>query len=309
MSTNSQPSERPQTPSAVGLMVLVSLLIHVVLVISVAVFAKPGEGASSEREFAISLQHPPIERSNLPPLEGSREAGPLQGIQPQANQIVEQEIEEPKPEPVDEKREEPKKEPEKKAPEPSKAERESRPAKESPARDSSVEVISARGSTDEPKEKEEPKPVTPNQLRENLQGRDDVYSSSRDVAGGKVSQHMAMEGDSGGGVPDTIRKTLMALIWQQWEPPNLAVGQVKESVIEFTLFSPPLPEDAINKNRPRSRLTGIKLVKGSGDRQFDSACLEAIKRMGTLPLPPLPQYYKQSRLVVSCRFYYIGENN
>ena len=58
-----------RTPSALWLMVLVSLSLHVLLVATVAVLAKPAEHDIGPG-FSIALDLPPLLERNLPPVPG-----------------------------------------------------------------------------------------------------------------------------------------------------------------------------------------------------------------------------------------------
>jgi len=271
-----------RTPSALWLMVLVSVALHVLLVAAVTVLAKPAE-REAEPGFSIALDHPPLLERNLPPVPGNIDAGPLEALpqQPRAD--------EPRPE-------------ERESGEPQREEEP--PADE--ARDPGVTVISARGSDEEREPEPEPEPEPQRSVRENLEGRDDVFSSSREVGGGRVSRHVAVDGDAGGGSPDLYRYALVTRIGEMWDPLPLRLGEVKTAVVEFTIVSPPLPPEAVNQVRTAS-VTGIRIAASSGDARFDGLALEAVRRVRTWP--PLPQYYTAARLVVSCTFYLIGESD
>lgn len=298
MSGNRQPGERPGPPNAFVVMVLVSLVIHVALVGAVVVLAAPRFDASADEHFAISLQHPPIDFNSLPPLEGNREAGPAV-VAPEdviaEPEIEEAELEEPEPEPA-----KPEPEPEAKKPEPVREEPKQAEERSEP------EVVSTRASKKPVEPEPEPEPEeTARQLRERLESSQGVYSTG----GAEASHHVAVDGmagdASGGGAPDLFRNRLVALIGASWNAPRLPPGQVMEAVVEFTIYSPPVDEDAVNQNRSRARVESVVLVSSSGDERFDASALETIRRLRNLP--PLPGYIKEERLRVSCRFYFIGE--
>jgi len=98
VSRNDQPGERSGPPNTIAVMVVVSLVIHAALVTAVVVMANPGVAHPPMQRFAISLHHPPIDTSNLPPLAGSREAGPVVAAPQQVIQPPALEVEEAQPE-------------------------------------------------------------------------------------------------------------------------------------------------------------------------------------------------------------------
>jgi outer membrane biosynthesis protein TonB len=312
MSSQVQPGERPDAPSSIAVMVVLSLFVHVALVLAVVFFAIPALGAPPDRPMTISLMHPPIDFSGLPVIDGSRDAGPLRSVPQQLVQAPaveekkaeERPKEEREPEPKEEKKAEAKKEEPK--PEPVKKAEEAKPKPQ----EREAEVISAKNITTAEKEPEQkPAAETAEELRTRLESSQGVYSEHSKMGGSDVSHHVALDntGDpgGGGGAPDIFRNRLVALIGQTWEPPRARPGQVMEAVIEFTIVSQPVDASAVNVNRERARVVGIVLVKSSGEASFDAAAEETIRRLRNLP--PLPDYVKGSSLKVSCRFYFIGE--
>jgi len=307
VSRNDQPGERSGPPNTIAVMVVVSLVIHAALVTAVVVMANPGVAHPPMQRFAISLHHPPIDTSNLPPLAGSREAGPVVAAPQQVIQPPALEVEEAQPEQKEEQKPEPKKE----EPKPQPKREEAKPKREEPKpkpKRAETKVISAKSSSAKAEKKPETERETPQQLRERLESSAGVYSASSSVAGKNISRHVAVEGaqgDAGGGAPDLFRNRLVALIGETWSPPRLRPGQVMEAIVEFTIFSPPIDPGAVNQSRDISRVESVELAKSSGNERFDASAIETIKRLRNLP--PLPDYIKESRLRVSCRFYFIGE--
>jgi outer membrane biosynthesis protein TonB len=321
MTGNPSPSEFRRSPSTLWLMVLISLAVHVAIAGTIVVVMGSSLSISIEQELrprSVSLHPVTLSTFNLPPLKGNRDAGPGtgpgKGAAPIPSELIKKEEKKPadtqKQQPA--KKEEPKvqkkqtvKTPDKK-PEPKKSEPSEKKQAEKKEEKPATAEVSLGSLAAEPAEKK-PEPVSEIERRELRSSR---YSAadSANVSGGRVTQQVAIDGGGGGGgTPETFRNVLVSLIWEKWRPKPLPLGEVKEALVEFTLYSPPVPQGARNKNRPVSVIREIRIVESSGDYDFDMEAQNALRRLTTVP--PLPEYIKEDELVVSCLFSYRGESN
>ena len=287
---------------------LVSLVVHVALLATLGFFS--GQNIEMpETKMQISLSQVPLKTSDLPPLEGSQEAGPVkQATRQQPAQKQEAKAEEPKPV---EKKPEPKVEkPVEKKAEVKKPVEKPKVKKEVKKEPPKEKVVTTRPKEVEKKPEPEPeiKQPTPQEVARELSQRRDVYSATKPVMGGsKATGYIASGGDaiSGGGGPDLYRSVLVGLIGGFWNPPITRMGEVKDATVGFTVYSPPLPRDAVNQVR-KARIMNIRILISSGDLDFDTRALAAVRAVKTWP--PLPNSYRKDTLEVTCRFYLIGED-
>lgn len=235
----------------------------------------------SSPSFRISLQSVPLRVQDLPPVSGSREAGPVSAPKPRKS-VVKPKVEKPKPKPeiIKKKVEQPKKEPEK--PE-------------------TTEVF-PKSTIKKPEPKPEPE-ETPEDVQKELENRADVFKAEDRNTG--TQRYVASEGDYGAfGGPDLYRSVLVARIGELWDPPYVFSGDVRDATVAFTIHSPPLPQGAVNQVR-KSTISDIRIIISSGDFEYDAKALEAVRRVRNWP--PLPDSYRNDTLTVSCRFYLMGE--
>jgi outer membrane biosynthesis protein TonB len=288
-------------------MVAVSGVLHVALVGGLLAFTHIGM-PRFDAGFRIAVSEVPLNTTDLPPLNDTREAGAPSSSPPPARQeTVQPVIEEKKPEPEPEKpreevkeppKEEPKSEPPKPKPEPKKTET----PKETVVSPNSKPVEKPA----EPEPEPEPEGPKPAEVARELQQRSGSFSARRRMGSTTVSRVIASESDpGGGGGPALYRSVLIGRIGGMWDPPYTRRGEVRDAVVEFTIYSPPLARDAVNAVRT-AQVTNVRVSKSSGDRRYDESCLEAVRRVRSWP--PLPDSYRKETLVVQCRFYLIGED-
>lgn len=289
-------------PAVSWFMIGVSGLLHLAMVAGVAVLSF-NFVPEPPPKFAISINTAPLNSRDLPPLSGSKEAG-APGPRTNRTALPQPKKEEPKPEPKSEpKKEEPK--PVAKKPEPKKEE--PKPAdkpKEQPKAPPDTEIISTKSSeTAEPAP--QPRQPTPKEVAQELEARRDVFRATDASSGASTARYIASDSDpGGGGGPDLYRSVLVGLIGGIWEPPFVRRGEVRDATVEFTVYSPPLPRNAVNQVRT-ARVTNVRIIKSSGDLDYDSMAMQAVRSVRQWP--PLPDSYRKETLVVQCRFYMIGE--
>lgn len=288
-------------PAISWFMVGMSGLLHLAMVAGLAAISFSFV-ATPPPKFAISVATAPLQRRDLPPLSGSKEAG-APGPRTERVAPPQPKREEPKPEPP---KPEPKKEtpkPEPKKPEPKK-EAVKPVVKEQPKAPADTEIISTK-SSEEAEPAPQPRQPTPREVAQELEGRRDVFRAKSGTAEGTNARYIASDGDpGGGGGPDLYRSVLVGLIGGNWVPPYVRRGEVRDATVEFTVYSPPLPRNAVNQVRT-ARITNVRIIKSSGDLDYDSLAMEAVRSVRQWP--PLPDSYRKETLVVQCRFYMIGE--
>lgn len=301
------PVRRYQNAPAIKWKVLLlSLVVHVGLLATLGFFS--GQTVEIPKvNMKINISQVPLQTSDLPPLAGSKEAGPTREA-PRQQPEAKPEVKAESPEPVVKKAEPEVKKPEVK-PEVKKPEVKKTEVKKDPVEE---KVITTRPKEVEKEKEPEPEPEvkkpSPGEVARSLEARRDVFTSSQDVrGGGKISRYIASGGDtiSGGGGPDLYRSVLVGLIGGYWDPPLTRLGDVKDATIAFTVYSPPLARDAVNQVR-KARIMDIRILISSGDLDFDTRALEAVRAV--LTWPPLPNSYRKDTLEVTCRFYLIGED-
>lgn len=262
-------------------MVVLSTFLHVVLVLAFTAFVNWSPPQEPRSSFRISLQSVPLRVQNLPPVSGSKDAGPVSAPKPR-KKVVKPKVEKPKP-----KIETPKKKVE--------------PPKKEPVKPETT-VIFPKSTPKEPEPEPEPE-EKPEEVQKELENRADVFKAEDRNSG--TQRYVASEGDYGAfGGPDLYRSVLVARIGQLWDPPYIFSGDVRDATVEFTIHSPPLPRGAVNQVR-KSTVSDIRIAVSSGDFEYDAKALEAVRRV--INWPPLPDSYRRETLTVSCRFYLIGD--
>lgn len=303
------PIRRAKIANSRVFMIGISVILHVAVIAAMFAFGKISLPDFST-PFAMSIAEVPIRSSALPPInddEGGKDAGAPNQVPPKPTPQAENKIEEPK---IEEKKPEPEPKKEEKKPEPKREEPKPQPKKTEtkPTPQPEKKIISPNSSkkTEIKPEPEPPKP-TPQEVAKELETKRGTFKAEQNVAGTTQARYIASDSDPGGqGGPQLYRSVLIGRIAQWWTPPFTRRGDVRDCTVEFTVYSPPLPADAVNQNRT-ARITSVRIVKSSGDLEYDAKALDAIRRVPNWP--PLPDSYKKDTLVVQCRFYLIGEGN
>jgi outer membrane biosynthesis protein TonB len=288
-----------------------------------------------QAEMVISIADARLPVQDLPPLGESQEAGPVNTggspePQPQAQPAVTEEIAEPEIEetPTEEAQEEADPEPEpveetpEPAPEQTRSDPEPQPQRETPVeqpvreetktepaeKPADTEVVSTNPAPAEREQPEEPAEPTPREVARQLQEKRGTRSKTFNTAGGGTATGLvAPAGGSSNGIssgPALYNSNLTQLISVSWQPPVYPPGTVRDCTVEFTIYSPPLERNAVNKIRV-ARVMNIRIIEGSGDPLYDQRALEAVRRISSWPPPP--DSYRKETLVVTCRFYLVGE--
>lgn len=311
------PAELRRAPSALWLMVLFSLGLHAaivgVLLVLAGVTGTDQEPESEKPKRTVSLHPASLPSFTLPPLRGNRDAGPGGGAGPtitkpkSSTAKKEQKKAEPKSKEPQKRNTTPEKtqpKPTKKRSDSPKTQKKTESATE-PEKDKPSEAVAevSTGSLARKDAAAEPKPVSEIERRD-MRGSRYSESSSRRVAGGKVTNQISVEEGGGGGTPEMFRTILVSRVWEAWRPSPLGLGEVREALVEFTLYSPPVPKGS-KQNRPASEVRDIKIIESSGDYEFDLEARRTLERLTNLP--PLPDYIKDAEKVVACLFSYRGE--
>lgn len=136
--------------------------------------------------------------------------------------------------------------------------------------------------------------------------RDSRYSaiSSTQVEGGKVTYQIAIDEGGSEEATEVFRIILVSKIMEVWQPVPFVLGETREVLVEFTLFSPPVPKGS-GERRIASILKNSRIIESSGNDYFDREATRTIARL--TKLPPLPDYVKDELMVVTCLFSYRGE--
>jgi len=132
-------------------------------------------------------------------------------------------------------------------------------------------------------------------------------AGSTDFGGGEYGSGVRPKVDTRGGMEilsDTMgvdfgpyMKRLRYAVQKSWEPPESAMPPIMRKGVVVIEFS-------ITKD---GRVTGMKLVSGSGDVSLDRAAWAAIT--GAIPLPNLPKDFAGDYLTVRGLFYYNPDKN
>lgn len=304
----------------------ISVLLHGSLLGSVALFGSISFNfPEPQQNMLISIADARIPMRQLPPLGDSQDAGPVstsaQAAQPQTA-LAEQQEAIQKPELDKTPQPEPEKEVEKPVEKP--VEKKTNPPVEKPKEQKPVPKKETQKPLEKPAEKEvittNPKPVekqaeiqpdpepTPQEIARELQQQRGTRTRTYGTSDGGSSTGLITPGSgNSNGVssgPALYTSNLTQLIGGAWQPPVYPQSEVRDCTVEFTIYSKPLEKDAVNKVRI-ARVMNIKIIKSSGDSLYDQRAMEAVRRVASWPPPPAS--YKKDTLVVTCRFYLVGD--
>lgn len=317
--------------------IIISVLLHGGMVGAAIVMGSFSFGVPAEQpDMVISIADARIPLRNLPPLGDSQEAGPVTspgsadpGPQNQAavaevEQIKEPEIDSPPEETVKEEEkqvERPREEEkpvetpvEKKVEQPKPKVTQPKPVETSKPEQKPAEreVVSTnpqpRQTEESTREVEEPAGPTPKEIADELASQRGSRSRTFSSAGGGTATGLIAAGEGGDGRissgPALYNSNLTQLISINWQPPAYRPGEVRDCTVEFTIYSPPLERNAVNQVRV-ARIMNIRIAKSSGDDLYDQRAMEAVRRVRSWPPPP--DSYRKETLVVTCRFYLVGD--